>query len=115
MEGTFFQHVSVIDNFCSALFYLVCFSLFNVIPCSETCVAVECVLSYPLGKSAQGAVFLLHLGIDAPVKISGDAVLLLDAGMNFFLLIFLRCFFFFFLMLFTVTLAKIYFRAKKRF
>lgn len=92
-----FQHVSIIVNFCSALFDLVCFSLFNVISCSETCVAAECVLSYPLGKSAQGAVFLLHLGIDAPVKISGDAVLLLDAGMHLFTH-FPQMFFFFFFM-----------------
>lgn len=93
MEGEFFSTCQLLLSFVGLCFYLVCFSLFNVISCSETCVAVECVLSYPLGKSAQGAVFLLHLGIDAPVKISGAAVLLLDAGMHLFLLTFLRCFF----------------------
>jgi len=39
----------------------------------ELCVAVECVSSYPMGKSAQGAVDLLHPGVDAP-GMTTDAV-----------------------------------------
>lgn len=53
--------------------------------CLEPCVAVACVLSYPLEKSALGAVALLHPGIDALVKILGDVVLQSDAGMYFLL------------------------------
>lgn len=47
--------------------------------------AVEYALSYPLEKSAPGAVALLHPGADTLEMILGDAVLLLDAGMHFLL------------------------------
>lgn len=46
----------------------------------ETCVAVECVLSYPMGKSAQGVGAILHPGVDALAMILGDVVLQSDAG-----------------------------------
>lgn len=49
----------------------------------EPCVAVECVWSYPLEKSALGAVALPHPGVDAPEMILGDVVRQSDAGMNF--------------------------------
>jgi len=45
----------------------------------EPCVAVECVLNYPPGKSALEAVAPLHLGVDALVMKSDGAVLLSDA------------------------------------
>lgn len=44
-----------------------------------TCVAVECASSCPPARSAQGAVALLHPGIDALAKILGDVVLQSDA------------------------------------
>lgn len=64
MEGnslsTFYLVIFVVFLFCNFLsrdeFY------------SEICVAVECVLSYPPGKSARGAEVLLHPGVDALVK-----------------------------------------------
>lgn len=46
---------------------------------AEPCAAVEYALSYPLEKSAPGAVALLHPGADTLEMILGDAVLLLDA------------------------------------
>ena len=50
----------------------------------ETCVAVECASSCPMGKSAQGAVAILHPGVvDALAMILGDVVLQSDAGMYF--------------------------------
>lgn len=49
---------------------------------TEQCVAVECVLSYPLGKSAPEAVALPHPGIDALVMTLDDEVLQSDAGMH---------------------------------
>lgn len=51
--------------------------------CLEPCVAVECVLSYRPGKSAQGAAVLLHRGVGALGMILGDVVLQSDAGMYF--------------------------------
>lgn len=64
-------------------FLVLCFiwsCISHVISCPGTCVACGCVLSYPMGKNVNGAVFLLHLGADARVKTSGDAVLRRDAG-----------------------------------
>lgn len=58
--------------------------------CSEPCVAAVCVSSSPPGKSALGAVALLHPGVDALVMILDDVVLQLDAGMSFQSPIFLR-------------------------
>lgn len=52
----------------------------HALSCSGTCVACGCVWSYPQGRNAQGAVFLLHLGTDARVTTSGDAVLRPDEG-----------------------------------
>lgn len=57
-------------------FYLVIFVVLLFFPLSshvmsffsETCVAVECVWSYPPGKSAPGAEVPLHPGVDALVK-----------------------------------------------
>ncbi|KAK5912562.1 hypothetical protein CesoFtcFv8_002421 [Champsocephalus esox] len=48
----------------------------------ELCVAAECVLSYPMGKSAQGAVAILRpmAVADALEMILDDVVLQSDAG-----------------------------------
>ena len=85
MEGNSFR--TRFTSFCSAVFlsFSQALSHSREACCSGTCVAVECVSSCPLGKSALGAVALLHPGIDALGKILGDVVLQSDAGMYFLL------------------------------